>query len=98
MNDRALEELCKRHDEQAAILETMGGEMAEAGLHRETSAALREVVAEIKRLRLDAGPGRNFFDRAMSNLPVPIFWSLAIGQVVFFSWLILKLFGYTKCH
>ena len=39
MNARMLEELCKRLDEQAAILEIMEGEPIEVALHRENRSA-----------------------------------------------------------
>jgi hypothetical protein len=33
-------------------------------------------------------------DRSISNIPAPIFWSLAAGQVVFLGWLILETLGW----
>jgi hypothetical protein len=54
MDDRLLEELCRWHDEQAALLRSEAGTLAAAAvaadMHAKTSAALHEAVAEIKRL------------------------------------------------
>ena len=54
MDVRTLEELCTTLDEQAGVLEIMGGQMLDVDLYRNTSAALREALAEITRLRSDA--------------------------------------------
>ena len=59
MDDKALEELCKWHDEQAAMLRSEAGNLAAAAvaadMHAKTSAALHEAATEIKQLRLEAG-------------------------------------------
>jgi hypothetical protein len=106
MDDRGLEELCKWHDEQAALLRnnnaTLDGSPVAVEMHAKTSAALREAAAEIRRLRSDAQLSRGDFDRTsgnkadggISNLPAPIFWSLAIGQVLFLGWLIFETLGW----
>jgi len=54
MNIAALVELCDRLDMQAAILAIMGGEQIDVSLYLETSAGVREAIAEIERLRSDA--------------------------------------------
>jgi hypothetical protein len=62
----------------------------------------KEAADEIKRLRPGAEPGFNNFDeaggnkpdRSIGNIPAPIFWSLAIGQVVFLGWLIFQTLGW----
>jgi hypothetical protein len=103
MDDKALEELCKWHDEQAAMLRSQAGNLAAAAvaadMHAKTSAALHEAATEIKQLRLEAGlsasdPPAKTSDRSISNIPAPIFWSLAAGQVVFLGWLILETLGW----
>ena len=106
MDERALEELCKWHDEQAAMLRSEAGNLPAAAvaadMHAKTSAALREAADEIKRLRPGAEPGFTNFDeaggnkpdRSFGNIPAPIFWSLAIGQVVFLGWLIFQTLGW----
>jgi hypothetical protein len=106
MDDRLLEELCRWHDEQAALLRSEAGTLAAAAvaadMHAKTSAALHEAAAEIKRLRSGAEPSRSKFgwagssksDRSISNIPAPIFWSLAIGQVLFLGWLIFETLGW----
>jgi hypothetical protein len=103
MDDKALEELCKWHDEQAAMLRSEAGNLAAAAvaadMHAKTSAALHEAATEIKQLRLEAGlsasdPPAKTSDRSISNIPAPIFWSLAAGQVVFLGWLILETLGW----
>jgi hypothetical protein len=106
MDERALEELCKWHDEQAAMLRSEAGNLPAAAvaadMHAKTSAALREAADEIKRLRSGAEPsfsnfdeaGGNKPDRSIGNIPAPIFWSLAIGQVVFLGWLIFQTLGW----
>ena len=106
MDERALEELCKRHDEQAAMLRREAGNLPAAAvaadMHAKTSAALHEAADEIKRLRSGAEPGLSNFDeaggnkpdRSIGNIPAPIFWSLAIGQVVFLGWLIFQTLGW----
>ena len=106
MDERALEELCKWHDEQAAMLRSEAGNLPAAAvaadMHAKTSSALREAADEIKRLRPGAEPGFNNFDEAggnkpdgsIGNIPAPIFWSLAIGQVVFLGWLIFQTLGW----
>lgn len=106
MDDKALDELCKWHDEQAAMLRNEAGNLAAAAvaadMHAKTSAALREAADEIKRLRPGAEPGFNNFDeaggnkpdRSIGNIPAPIFWSLSIGQVVFLGWLIFQTLGW----
>ena len=79
---------------------SVGDDLVE--MHAKTSAALREAAAEIRRLRSDAQLSRGDFDRTsgnkadggISNLPAPIFWSLAIGQVVFLIWLVLETLGW----
>jgi hypothetical protein len=53
MDVTALEELCQRLDELARIY-IIGGDLTSANLHHETSAALRDALAEIKRLQADA--------------------------------------------
>jgi hypothetical protein len=53
MDVRALEELCQRLDELATIADICD-DLTSADLHRETSAALRGALAEIKRLEADA--------------------------------------------
>lgn len=103
MDDRALEELCKWHDEQAAMLRSEAGNLAAAAIaadmHAKTSAALHEAAAEIRQLRSDFLVGGSnalspASDRSISNIPAPIFWSLAAGQVVFLGWLILETLGW----
>jgi hypothetical protein len=103
MDDTALEALCKWHDEQAAMLRSEAGNLAAAAIaadmHAKTSAALHEAAAEIKQLRSEAGlsafdPPTKKSDRSISNIPAPIFWSLAAGQVVFLGWLILETLGW----
>jgi hypothetical protein len=106
MDDRALEELCKWHDEQAAMLRSEAGTLAAAvvaaDMHAKTSVALHEAADEIKRLRSEVGPSRRRFsragssksDRSISTIPAPIFWSLAVGQVVFLGWLIFQTLGW----
>src|SRR4029077_19077284 len=51
MDDKALEELCKWHDEQAAMLRSEAGNLAAAAvaadMHAKTSAALHEAATEI---------------------------------------------------
>jgi hypothetical protein len=103
MDDKALDELCKWHDEQAAMLRREAGNLAAAAvaadMHAKTSAALHEAADEIKQLRLEAGlsafdPPAKTSDRSISNIPAPIFWSLAAGQVVFLGWLILETLGW----
>src|SRR3954468_3213490 len=106
MDERALEELCKWHDEQAAMLRSEAGNLPAAAvaadMHAKTSAALREAADEIRRLRSGAEPGRDAFnqadtnkpDRSIGNIPAPIFWSLAIGQVLFLGWLIFQTLGW----
>jgi hypothetical protein len=106
MDERAIEELCRWHDEQAAMLRSEAGNLAAAAvaadMHAKTSAALREAADEIKRLRSGAEPDRGTFgqadnskpDRSIGNIPAPIFWSLAIGQVVFLGWLIFQTLGW----
>src|SRR4051812_21625420 len=102
MDERALEELCKWHDEQAAMLRSEAGNLPAAAvaadMHAKTSAALREAADEIKRLRSGAEPGFSNFDeaggRSIGNIPAPIFWSLAIGQVGFLGWLIFQTLGW----
>lgn len=103
MDDKALEALCKWHDEQAAMLRSEAGNLAAAAvaadMHAKTSAALHEAATEIKQLRLEAGlsasdPPAKTSDRSISNIPAPIFWSLAAGQVVFLGWLILETLGW----
>ena len=106
MDESALEELCKWHDEQAAMLRSEAGNLPAAAvaadMHAKTSAALHEAADEIRRLRPGAGPGfsnldetgGNKPDRSIGNIPAPIFWSLAIGQVVFLGWLIFQTLGW----
>ena len=106
MDESALEELCKWHDEQAAMLRSEAGSLPAAAvaadMHAKTSVVLREAASEIKRLRSGAGPGfsnldeagGNKPDRSIGNMPAPIFWSLAIGQVVFLGWLIFQTLGW----
>ena len=106
MDERALEELCKWHDEQAAMLRREAGNLPAAAVaadvYAKTSAALHEAADEIKRLRSGAEPGFGNFDeaggnkpdRSIGNIPAPIFWSLAIGQVVFLGWLIFQTLGW----
>jgi len=106
MDERAFEELCKWHDEQAAMLRSEAGNLPAAAvaadMHAKTSAALREAADEIRRLRSGAEPGRDAFnqadtnkpDRSIGNIPAPIFWSLAIGQVLFLGWLIFQTLGW----
>ena len=106
MDERALEELCRWHDEQAAMLRSEAGNLAAAAvaadMHAKTSAALHEAADEIKRLRSGAEPGLSNFDeaggnkpdRSIGNIPAPIFWSLAMGQVVFLGWLIFQTLGW----
>jgi hypothetical protein len=106
MDERAFEELCKWHDEQAAMLRSEAGNLPAAAvaadMHAKTSAALHEAADEIRRLRPGAGPGFSNFDeaggskpdRSIGNIPAPIFWSLAIGQVVFLGWLIFQTLGW----
>jgi hypothetical protein len=53
MDVRALEELCQRLDELATIAD-ISDDLTSVDLHRETSAALRGALAEIKRLEADA--------------------------------------------
>jgi hypothetical protein len=53
MDDSAVKELCHRLDELAAILDIMEGEQINVDLHREASAALRDALGEIERLRSD---------------------------------------------
>jgi hypothetical protein len=106
MDERALEELCRWHDEQAAMLRSEAGNLPAAAvaadMHAKTSAALQGAADEIKRLRSGIEPGRDAFDqsdttkpdRSIGNIPAPIFWSLAIGQVVFLGWLIFQTLGW----
>ena len=55
MDVRALEELCQRLDELARIADFIESDLTVADLHREASTALRNALAEIKRLEADAG-------------------------------------------
>jgi hypothetical protein len=89
MDDKALEELCKWHDEQAAMLRSEAGNLAAAAvaadMHAKTSAALHEAATEIKQLRLEAGlsasdPPAKTSDRSISNIPAPIFWFAGGGS------------------
>jgi hypothetical protein len=61
MDERAFEELCKWHDEQAAMLRSEAGNLPAAAvaadMHAKTSAALQGAADEIKRLRSGAEPG-----------------------------------------
>jgi hypothetical protein len=109
MDDRAIEEaieeLCKWHDEQVARLESQEatpGAARAIEMHAKTSVALLEAMAEIRRLRSDAAPGGRGFDagtstksdRNISQIPAPIFWALALGQVVFLVWLVFETMGW----
>ena len=61
MDDRAIEELCKWHDEQVARLESQdatAGTARAIEMHAKTSVALLEAMAEIRRLRSDCRAGR----------------------------------------
>ena len=73
MDDRLLEELCRWHDEQAAMLRSEAGNLPAAAvaadMHAKTSAALHEAADEIKRLRSGAEPGFSNFDQAGGNKP-----------------------------
>lgn len=105
MDDRAIEELCKWHDEQVARLESQDatpGAARAIEMHAKTSVALLEAMAEIRRLRSDAALGGSRSDaatstksdRSISQIPAPIFWALALGQVVFLVWLVFETMGW----
>src|SRR4029079_2656695 len=106
MDERAFEEVCKWHEEQATMRRGEAGNLPAAAvaadMHAKTSAALHEAADEIKRLRSGDEPGRGACDQAdttnsgrnVRNIPAPIFWSLAIGQVVFLGWLIFQTLGW----
>jgi phage tail tape-measure protein len=51
MDVSALEALCQRLDELATVVDLIDGDPTNADLHREASAALRDALAEIKRLQ-----------------------------------------------
>ena len=74
MDERALEELCKWHDEQAAMLRSEAGNLPAAAvaadMHAKTSVALREAADEIKRLRSGAEPGFDNFDEPAATSPI----------------------------
>ncbi|MGZ3307629.1 MAG: hypothetical protein ACXU8R_03790 [Xanthobacteraceae bacterium] len=105
MNDRAIEELCKWHDEQVARLESQDPTPRAAPPNEKqakTSVAQLEAKAEITRQRTDSPPGGSGFDagtstksdRSISQIPAPIFWALALGQVVFLVWLVFETMGW----
>ena len=103
MDDRAIEELCKWHDEQVAKLESQEatpGAARAIEMHAKTSVALLEAMAEIRRLRAALGGSRSDAatssksDRSISQIPAPIFWALALGQVVFLVWLVFETMGW----
>ena len=73
MDDSAVKELCHRLDELAAILDIMEGEQINVDLHREASAALRDALGEIERLRSDAGLHRETFT-ALGDAVSPTDW------------------------
>ena len=54
MDLRVLQELCRRLDELAAILEIMEGEPIHVDLHREAANALYQALSEIERLRSES--------------------------------------------
>jgi hypothetical protein len=54
MDVRRLNELCRRLDELASILEIMECDPINANLHRESSNALSQALSEIERFRSDA--------------------------------------------
>ena len=90
MDERALEELCKWHDEQAAMLRSEAGNLPAAAVAAEMHA---KTGAEPGFSNFDEAGG-NKPDRSIGNIPAPIFWSLAIGQVVFLGWLIFQTLGW----
>ena len=106
MDDRAIEELCKWHDEQVARLESQdatAGTARAIEMHAKTSVALLEAMAEIRRLRSDCRAGRqrlrcgNQHQVRPQHQPDSRADLLGVGArsgVVFLVWLVFETMGW----